>query len=147
MKVDFGVQINGRIIDSAFTVTFNDKYDPLLDAVREATNAGIAAAGIDVRLCDVGTVIQEVMESHEITLDGKTYPIKSIRNLNGHNIGLYRIHGGKSVPMVRNNDVTKMEEGELFAIETFGSTGRGYCIEDMVCIATLYHASVPPMFD
>lgn len=26
-----------------------------------------------------------------------------------------------------------MEEGEVFAIETFGSTGRGYVVEDMEC--------------
>lgn len=31
----------GRIIDCAFTVTFNPKYDKLLEAVREATNTGI----------------------------------------------------------------------------------------------------------
>lgn len=36
-----------------------------------------------MRLCDVGEAIQEVMESYEIELDGKTYRIKSIRNLNG----------------------------------------------------------------
>ena len=44
---------------------------------------GINAAGIDVRLCDVGEAIQEVMESSEIELNGKIYGIKSIRNLNG----------------------------------------------------------------
>ena len=44
---------------------------------------GIKTAGIDVRLCDVGEAIQEVMESYEIDLDGKTYRIRSIRNLNG----------------------------------------------------------------
>jgi hypothetical protein len=33
----------------------------------------IQEAGIDVRVCDVGAAIQEVMESHEIELDGKTY--------------------------------------------------------------------------
>ena len=32
-------------------------------------------AGIDVRLCDVGSAIQEVMESHEIELEGKTYQV------------------------------------------------------------------------
>ena len=32
---------------------------------------------------------------------------------------------GKSVPIVKNDDQTKMEEGEFFAIETFGSTGKG----------------------
>lgn len=31
------------------------------------------AAGIDVRLCDIGEEIQEVMESYEVELDGKTY--------------------------------------------------------------------------
>lgn len=29
------------------------------------------------------------------------------------------------MPIVANGDTTKMEEGELFAIETFGSTGKG----------------------
>lgn len=31
----------GRIIDCAFTVTFNPKYDKLLEAVKDATNTGI----------------------------------------------------------------------------------------------------------
>lgn len=34
--------------------------------------------GIDVRLCDVGAAIQEVMESHEVTINGKTYPGKAV---------------------------------------------------------------------
>eukprot|EP01116_Phalansterium_solitarium_P012863 TRINITY_DN2952_c1_g2_i1.p1 TRINITY_DN2952_c1_g2~~TRINITY_DN2952_c1_g2_i1.p1 ORF type:complete len:503 (-),score=249.51 TRINITY_DN2952_c1_g2_i1:344-1852(-) len=133
MKVDFGTHINGRIVDCAFTVAFDPKFDPLLEAVKAATNAGIKAAGIDVRLCDVGAEIQEVMESYEIELEGKVYPVKSIRNLNGHSIGVYQIHGGKSVPIVKGGDTTKMEEGEIFAIETFGSTGKGYVNEDMEC--------------
>lgn len=45
--------------------------------------SGIKAAGIDVRLCDVGEAIQEVMESYEVELDGKVYRVRSIRNLNG----------------------------------------------------------------
>jgi methionine aminopeptidase len=67
--------------------------------------------------------LQEVMESYEVELDGKTYQVKSIRNLNGHSIAPYRIHGGKSVPIVKGGEATRMEEGEFFAIETFGSTG------------------------
>ena len=50
--------------------------------------------------------------------------VKSIRNLNGHMIGQYQIHAGKSVPIVKGGEATKMEEGELYAIETFGSTGE-----------------------
>ncbi|KAI8804065.1 methionine aminopeptidase 2B-like protein [Cladochytrium replicatum] len=136
MKIDFGVHVNGRIIDSAYTVAFNPKYQTLLDAVKDATNTGVREAGIDVRLCDVGEAIQETMESYEVALDGKTYQVKPIRNLNGHTIAPYLIHGGnngKSVPIVKNNDITKMEEGEFYAIETFGSTGKGYVIEDGEC--------------
>ena len=33
--------IPGRIIDCAFTVSFNPKYDNLLAAVKDATNTGI----------------------------------------------------------------------------------------------------------
>lgn len=133
MKLDFGTQIGGRIIDSAFTVAFNPRYDNLLKAVQDATNTGVRESGIDVRLCDVGEAIQETMESYEVELDGKTYQVKPIRNLNGHSIGPYRIHAGKSVPIVRGGEATKMEEGEFFAIETFGSTGKGYVHEDLEC--------------
>lgn len=143
-KVDFGTQVNGRIIDCAFTLTFDDKYDGLKTAVREATNAGIRAAGIDVRMCDIGEAIQEVMESHEVTIDGQTRPVKCIRNLNGHSIAPYRIHAGKTVPIVRNDDHTKMEEGELYAIETFGSTGKGLVRDDLETSHYMLNAEMPP---
>ena len=35
-----------------------------------------------MRLCDIGAAIQEVMESYEIELDGKT-----------HQVGVIRTHG------------------------------------------------------
>ncbi|KAK5094742.1 Methionine aminopeptidase 2 [Exophiala xenobiotica] len=131
LKVDFGVHVNQRIVDSAFTMSWDSQYDNLLAAVKDATNTGVKAAGIDVRVGEIGEQIQEAMESYEVTIDGKTYPVKSIRNLNGHDIVQGSIHGGKSVPIVKSNDQTKMEEGEIFAIETFGSTGRGYVQDDM----------------
>uniref|UniRef100_A0A182NTW3 Methionine aminopeptidase 2 n=1 Tax=Anopheles dirus TaxID=7168 RepID=A0A182NTW3_9DIPT len=132
-KIDFGTHIKGRIIDCAFTLSFNPKYDKLLEAVKEATETGIREAGIDVRLCDIGAAIQEVMESYEVELDGKTYQVKAIRNLNGHSISPYRIHAGKTVPIVKGGETTRMEENEFYAIETFGSTGRGLVHDDMEC--------------
>lgn len=125
MKVDFGVHVNGWIVDSAFTMSFDPTYDNLLAAVKAATNAGIAAAGIDVHVCDVSAEIQEVMESHEVEIGGNVYPVKAVRGLCGHNIKRYRIHGDKTIPFTRNNDETRMDEGDVFAIETFGTTGRG----------------------
>jgi methionyl aminopeptidase len=68
--------------------------------------------------------------------------VKVIRNLSGHSIDPYKIHGGKSVELVASDDPTKMEEGEYYAIETFGSTGRGYVIEQGECshYAKIYDA-------
>ena len=109
MKLDFGVHINGRIMDCAFTMCFNPKYDPLLKAVKDATNTGIKSCGIDVRLCDIGRDIEEVMTSYECELNGKTYTVRPISNLNGHSIDRYKIHAGKTVPIVDNGDETKME--------------------------------------
>lgn len=82
-------------------------------------------------MCDIGAAIQEAMESYEVEIKGQTFPVKCIRNLNGHDVIQYMIHGGKSVPIVKGNDQTKMEEGEIFAIETFGSTGKGYVRDDV----------------
>lgn len=100
------------------------------------------------------------------------FSVKSIRNLNGHSIGPYRIHAGKTVPIVKGGEATRMEvksaickesaesneglnfppdssslvtvvfylklscgyslqEGEFYAIETFGSTGKGIVHDDM----------------
>mmetsp|Transcript_34862 Transcript_34862/g.36262 ORF Transcript_34862/g.36262 Transcript_34862/m.36262 type:complete len:540 (-) Transcript_34862:37-1656(-) len=132
-KIDFGTQVSGLIIDCAFTVAFNPEYDELLYAVQDATDTGLKEAGIDVRLGDIGAAIQEVMESYEVTIKGKTYQVKPVKNLCGHSIEAYKIHAGKSVPIVKKNDYTKMEEGELFAIETFGSTGKGWVLEDSDC--------------
>ena len=135
MKVDFGVQIDGYIIDSAWTVAFHESYDPLLQAVQEATEMGIATAGVDQRLCEIGANIQEVMESYEVEIQNRIYPVRPIRNLAGHSIERYQIHGTKSVPIVEHgcDESIVMEEYELYAIETFGSTGRGYVVEDMEC--------------
>jgi len=41
-------------------VAFDDKFDPLLHAVKEATDTGIRCAGIDVQLAEIGEQIQEV---------------------------------------------------------------------------------------
>lgn len=49
----------------------------------------------------------------------------------GHSVERYRIHAGKSVPIVKGGDQTKMEENEFYAIETFGSTGKGVVHDDM----------------
>ena len=129
MKLDFGTQMNGYIIDCAFTVAFNPVYDNLLKASKEATQAGIKHAGIDVRLGELGGIIGEILNSYEVEIKGKTHKIKAIKDLCGHTMDRYKIHAKKSVPLYKDDNPEtaniKMEEGEFYAIETFATTGKG----------------------
>jgi methionyl aminopeptidase len=143
MKVDFGVNINGHIIDSAWTVCFDEKFAPLLEAAREATTVGVRTAGIDVRLCDVGSAIQEVFDAAAFDINGKHYNVKPIVNLNGHLLRPYTIHAEKSIPLVGGRSATRMEEGELYACETFGTTGRGR-VQDQADLVSHYSVSPNP---
>ena len=49
MKLDIGTHVNGRIVDSAFTWTADPRYDPLKEAVLDATNTGVREAGMKRR--------------------------------------------------------------------------------------------------
>ncbi|KAF3519022.1 hypothetical protein DY000_02061843 [Brassica cretica] len=130
MKLDFGTHIDGHIIDSAFTVAFNPTYEPLLAASREATYTGIKESGIDARLCDVAASIEEVMKSYEVEINGKVFGVKSIQNLNVYSLRPYQRYAMKSIQGCQQ---TRMEEGEYYGIQAFGSTGKGYVREDLEC--------------
>ena len=45
------------------------------------------------------------------------------------------------MPIVKGGDQTKMEEGEFFAIETFGSTGKGI-VHEVLTSPTLLLSSL-----
>jgi methionyl aminopeptidase len=60
-----------------------------------------------------------------------THLVKSVRNISGHNILRYKIHGEKQVPFIKTKTTQRMEEGDVFAIETFGTTGKGYLRDDV----------------
>lgn len=141
VKIDFGVEVNQWIIDSAFTIYFDNKYDVLAEAVRDATFTGIKNIAVDVSIPEWGADIQEIMEAYEIKLDGKKYPIKAINNLGGHNIMKGIIHGGMFLPSVDmkgyfSSDY-RFKEG-VYAVETFGSTGQNYVTETAKNECNLY---------
>jgi methionyl aminopeptidase len=166
LKVDFGVHVRGRILDSAFTLIWEPTYEKLVEAVKAATDTGVRVghapqsvfaflADSCLRkqgsMCDWGSWVQQfkrqwnptksksmarcsqvsrVFGGFIVLLMAFHRSVKTIENLSGHTISTYQVHGGgKSVPLVRTEDQTKMEEGEYFAIETFGSTGRGRIVE------------------
>lgn len=131
MKIDFGVAINGYIIDSAFTVCFDPRFDPLIEASKKATETAIKMAGPDVRISEVAAAIEEVITSYTLDLNGKSYPLKPVYNLSGHQLGQYIVHCGKSIPLTKNTRNTdRMLPGEIYACETFATTGKGIVFDD-----------------
>jgi methionyl aminopeptidase len=134
VKFDFGVHVDGCIIDSAFTYIVGElddnPYNELLNASKDATYSAIAVSGPDVRLLEVSEVVEEVICSYQVPIDYDLgeLNIVPIRGIGGHNILPYKVHGGKLILSVPDEDVQegqKMEEGEIYAIETYATTGSG----------------------
>lgn len=125
IKVDFGTEINGWIIDSAFTEygfgennlskELSDTFDNLTACMRDATNTGIKNIGIDAPIVEWSQAIEEVMRSYDIC---------PISNLGGHNILHEIIHGDVFLPACASSvrDASERFGAGVYAIETFGST-------------------------
>ena len=133
VKIDYGVHINGCISDGAFSWCPSGKYDELIKIAEDATNTGIKNAGVDAILGNIGYSIQEVIENSEIEINGKIISVKSIYDLCGHQIKPYIIHAGKVVPNIRLPYMERMKENEIYAIETFPTTGNGSIYNDTEC--------------
>jgi methionyl aminopeptidase len=146
VKIDYGVHINGCISDGAFSWCPSGKYDELINIAEEATSIGIKNAGVDAILGNIGYSIQEIIENSEIEIDGKLKSIKSIYDLCGHQIKPYIIHAGKVVPNVALPYMERMKENEVYAIETFPTTGNGSIFYDNECnhymIDKIYEANI-----
>ena len=51
LKVDIGIHVKGRILDSAFTLIWDPTYEKLVEAVKAATNTGVRVGRVPVGLC------------------------------------------------------------------------------------------------
>ncbi len=86
--------------------------------------------------CDAGSSCAELAPGNCHSLLVVALQVKPVRNLNGHSIGQYQIHAGKSVPIIKRGEAVRMEEGEFYAIETFGSTGVS---AECLCAQIMHH--------
>jgi methionyl aminopeptidase len=126
LTIDFGVHVNGWIIDSAFTVHFNPELDILSKATKEAIDNAIKIVGIDTPIDDISSTINEIVESYEMMYRGKLHQLKVIVGLTGHNIKQYNIHGGVSIPNKPSNTNERIKAG-VYAIEPFVSILDSKC--------------------
>ena len=128
LKIDYGVHFNGTIIDSAFTMHFDNKYDKFIEISKNLTNYAVSLCGPDVILGDIGKDIEEYILSKEIEIDGKIYQLRTMSDLSGHAISKYEIHAGKAVPNIAINYPLRMKANEYYAVEPFITTGEGKTI-------------------
>ena len=130
LKIDYGVHSQGEMVDAAFSITHNPELTKLKEISEEATNNAIKKAGVDVILGDLGREIEEIITSYEINIKGKTYQVKPCMDLCGHQIMPFQIHSKKVIPNISTNYKERMKEGEIYAVETFPTTGTGILKED-----------------
>ena len=115
VKVDMGVHIDGYIADTAVTVDLG-KNDLLVEASKAALKAAINIVRPGVKTGEIGAAVQAEIE-------GRGY--RPVANLTGHGLGRYLLHGIPTIPNVGMQGGTVIEEGMVFAIEPFASTGTG----------------------
>jgi methionyl aminopeptidase len=128
LKVDYGVHFNGTIIDSAFTMHFDEKYDEFIKISKDVTNFAVKQCGPDAILGEIGKEIEEYVYSCQLEIDNKIIPLKTMRDLCGHLISPYTIHAGKAVPNTAIYYPFRMKENEFYAVEPFITTGNGISI-------------------
>ncbi len=116
VTVDVGAHIDGCISDSAFTVALNPDHEGLVKAAEDATNVAIKMMRPGAKLNTIGALIEDTIVSAGF---------KPIRQLSGHQMKEYELHSDKQVPCVSGKSEVLVEEGEVYAIETFASTGSG----------------------
>src|SRR3972149_674015 len=110
VKVDIGVHIDGYVTDTAVTVCFNPEYKSMVETAERALKAAIDTIRSDVSPSKIGGVIENTIKSRGF---------KPISNLTGHSVGRYLIHAGTSIPNVSQISISKIKEGEVYAIEPF----------------------------
>lgn len=120
IKIDFGVHVNGWCIDSAFSCYFNPEYYDQHNTTKYALYQAIKNIGIDSPISEIGSIIQEIVESTEVIYRGNIYPLKIIKGLCGHRIEQFNLHAAPNIYNYTNNNTDRIKEG-LYAIEPFTS--------------------------
>lgn len=127
IKIDYGIIIEGNIIDSAFTINLNNSElsTILIDSSREITKNICNSIGADQRLNDLADIANEIIDSYENPITN--IPLKLVENVYSHNILPSQIHGGKFIrpDYKKYSDDWKVKAGELYAIEFYPTSGSG----------------------
>jgi methionyl aminopeptidase len=121
-KLDLGVHVDGWVVDTAVTVNVGDRPENrgLVDAARSALEAAIALAA-------AGRAVRDLSEVIDSTIRARGF--RSVRNLCGHGVGRWMVHGPPAIPNVPDAAGDVLAEGMVIAIEPFATDGVGRVVE------------------
>lgn len=129
VKFDVGVHIEGALADNAISIEVGNGglHTEQINAAREARDASIEKMYPGTPWHEVGAAAEQVQ------LDAGFNPI---RNLCGHQLELWNLHAGVSVPSYAcgpNNSgfMGKVQSGAFYAVEPFNTTGEQGLIENL----------------
>ncbi len=117
IKIDIGVQIDGYIADTAFSVDLdnNEENKKLIEAAESALQKAVETIKAGITIREVGKEIEKTI---------KSFGFSPIINLSGHSMEQYNLHSGITIPNTDNSREILIEEG-VYAIEPFATTGLG----------------------
>ena len=122
VKIDLGAHVDGRISDAAISVAFNDEYYKLIEVVRDAVELAVSMIRPGVETGKIGEEVYKFVRSKGLI---------TLRDLQGHQIERRKLHAGKTIPSVPYPFSDRIEEGEIYAVEIFVTTGSGSIHEDV----------------
>jgi methionyl aminopeptidase len=129
VKIDYGVHIKGHIGDNAMSVEIGNgnNHTEQIKAAKEARDAAIEVMHPGTPWWKVGAAAAQP------SIDAGFQPI---RNLCGHQLKPWELHAGVSIPSYACGPDNRgfkgvVEEGGVYAIEPFNTTGKTGMIENI----------------
>lgn len=117
LKVDFGVNVDGWLSDTAFSLDLdnNEENEKLIKASEKALKNVIKIAKENISVNEIGRIVQETIEEEGFS---------PVINLSGHEMVQYDLHAGLVIPNTDNGSSEILKKG-LYAVEPFATSGSG----------------------
>lgn len=120
VTLDMGVHVNGWCSDAAVTIDLSGEHDDLITASDKALEAALDTVKSGVHTGEVGNAIEQTIREHGF---------QPVVNLSGHGLGQYDAHTDPNIPNTGSDNGVELTEGDILAVETFATTGRGRVTE------------------
>lgn len=127
VKIDYGVHLEGYIVDTAFSVALSNTDRKLVEEANRALEEVKRKIKVGDKISRVGEIVNGIAKESGFLV---------ISNLHGHEINRFNLHAGLSIPNIPNKSNIRFENGMVTAIEPFFTYnfGKGYVEETQTAL-------------